>query len=324
MIQGSWAMVLNSLSIIAFSLLFLVLVLSIFIKLKPFNLNHYSASSRLATLWVFVLSPWAVGAMTTALVIISDSQFVKIPDAYNLVHWHHPKEFAVFSWHGVSIFFAAGYIVWMFIKNIAIFFSNHQKVILLHTLSEYEGNGIFRLDADAPAAFTAGYSQPRCYITTGLSERLSEQESDIVHLHEKEHARRFDPLKKWIFQLFTSFFPSSVASQLDGSMILAVEQIADSAVSRVVKDKSLIAMTLLKVKRIINSPLQTNAGVPYLSEKVACHYGLDSIEQRICYLLSEKRAKKIPLIFLCLVVVSMSVVCAVSADIFHHVIEYSL
>jgi len=324
MIQGFWAVVLNSISIIAFSVLLIVFMLSILIKLKSFQLSNYSASSRLSTLWLVVLSPWVIGALTTALMIISDSQYITVPIAYDLLHWHHPEEFEAYSWHGVLILLALGYITALLIKNIAIFLSNRQKAILLHTLSEAGEDDVFKLEADAPAAFTIGYSQPRCYITTGLSERLSEQESDIVHLHEKEHARRFDPFKKWLFQLLTSFFPSSVASQLNRSMVLAVEQIADSAVSRVVKDKSLIAMTLLKVKRIINSPLRTNSGVSYLNDKTVCHYGLDNIEQRICYLLSEERAKKIPLFFLGLVVISMSVVCAVSADIFHHVIEYSL
>ncbi|WP_268893425.1 M56 family metallopeptidase [Nocardia terrae] len=50
------------------------------------------------------------------------------------------------------------------------------------------------------SAFCAGLLRPRIRVTTGLVERLSATELDAVLLHEAEHARRRDPLRRLVFR----------------------------------------------------------------------------------------------------------------------------
>ncbi|WP_405132980.1 M56 family metallopeptidase [Nocardia sp. NBC_01388] len=55
--------------------------------------------------------------------------------------------------------------------------------------------------ADTTAtAFCSGFLRPRIRVTTGLVERLSPTELDAVLLHEAEHARRRDPLRRLVFR----------------------------------------------------------------------------------------------------------------------------
>ncbi|WP_405136364.1 M56 family metallopeptidase [Nocardia sp. NBC_01388] len=50
------------------------------------------------------------------------------------------------------------------------------------------------------SAFCAGLLWPRIRVTTGLVDRLSPTELDAVLLHEAEHARRRDPLRRIVFR----------------------------------------------------------------------------------------------------------------------------
>ena len=50
------------------------------------------------------------------------------------------------------------------------------------------------LDGDAPTAFCAGAFRPRVFVSEGIIGRLAPDELDAVLLHEREHARTFEPL----------------------------------------------------------------------------------------------------------------------------------
>lgn len=319
MILGGAAILLNLLSIMVFSMLLIVVAGSFFLKVKPISLAQYSAPSRRRILWLFVLSPWFVGLFAATLVLFSGSQYTPIPEAYDFFHWHHPDEFIFNSWHGLSMALAiicAGFLVVREVKRL-ILHSHH--VSLLHELAEPDQKNFCYLDADEPMAFTAGYIKPRCYMTSALRNQLTAEECAIIELHEYGHAQRLDPLKKWLFQLLASFFPSGVSRQMNQMMVLAMEQCADSAVSRVIPDKSLIAMTLLKVRRLVAGPDEKIS-----ADRTICHYGLDNISERISYLLSERKQKVFPYFTAFSTILLVLVVCTLSADIFHHTIEYTL
>lgn len=319
MILGPTAVALNLLSIMAFAVLIIVAAISIFIKINPDVLARYSASIRRRILWLLALSPWLVGLVAATLTLLSGSQYMTIPAAYDLFHWHHPQEFIFGSWHGLSMIFAISYTSLLFMKNIKRLLLNNSQIKLLHALADPDQNNFYQLDADAPMAFTAGYYRPKCYMTSALRRQLNDKEYRIIQLHENEHARRLDPLKKWFFQLLMSFFPQGTSRLLNQMMVLAMEQCADSAVYRVTKDKSLIAMTLLKVRR-----LAVGSGENGPNDHAVCHYGVDSISERISYLLSNDKHKTFPFFQVVLTAVTMSVICVLSANIFHHTIEYTL
>tara|TARA_R110002073_G_scaffold211794_7_gene372160 strand:- start:18130 stop:19095 length:966 start_codon:yes stop_codon:yes gene_type:complete len=319
MIFGSLAIFLNLMSVMTFSVILIVTVITAIIKVRDDRPSHYSAPARCRILWLVALSPWVAGLLAAALALFSDSQYLPVSNLYSLFYWHHYDEFTFNSWHGLSMTLAVSCASFLLMKNIKRLLINCRQVWLLQAMAEPDTNKFYQLDADAPTAFTAGYIHPRCYMTTALRRQLNEQEYTIIKLHENEHARRLDPLKKWLFQTLASFFPLGASRHLNQMMVLAMEQCADAAVSRVVADKSLIAKTLLKVKRLVAAPHQS-----ILDDRAVCHYGSDNISERIGYLLNNDKKKAFPHFRAAVSIVSMSVICVISADILHHAIEYTL
>jgi Zn-dependent protease with chaperone function len=52
------------------------------------------------------------------------------------------------------------------------------------------------LDSPAASAFCAGLLRPRVFVTSGMVAALADEELDAVLVHEAEHARRRDPLRR--------------------------------------------------------------------------------------------------------------------------------
>lgn len=317
MILGALAVFLNFLSVLTLGVLLVIIAVSVFMVLKPVALVHYTAKSRRLLLWLIVSSPWFVGPTTTVLALMPRSHHSSNVDG--LFRWHHIDEFLFYSWHGLVMVLAVFCLSFLLIRGANRLWINSRQVQLLHALAEPDKNDFYQLSADVPMAFTAGYLRPKCYMTSSLRQQLSADEYKIIQLHENEHAIRLDPLKKWVFQILTSFFPLPVSRKLNQMMVLAVEQCADLAVASSIKDKSLIAMALLKVHRLT----QVSAKRPLL-DKVICHYGSDHVSERIGYLLADEKEKALPTFILILVAVLTAIICAVVTDFSHHAIEYAL
>ncbi|MDX2426543.1 MAG: hypothetical protein QNK15_09870 [Cycloclasticus sp.] len=319
MILGSAAILFNVLSIMTISVLMVMAAWILFLKLKPKGFNQYSLSSQRQLLWLVVLSPWCVGLLSAAVVIFPGSQYFPFPPAYELLHWHHVEEFSFKNWHGLSIMLAIFSIFLVFGRKIYHLSLGKRQLKLLYAFADQDDNGVYQLDADAATAFTAGYFKPRFFITSTLRQQLSNEEYAVVRLHENEHIRCFDPLKKACYQLLAAFYPRSIARQLNSSMALVMELGADSAVSRIITDKSFIALTMIKVRRLADRSLDS-----CLSNNVLCHYGVDAIEARINYLLTKQDNKIFPFYTIIFTATLMMMSCAFFADFFHHFIEYTL
>jgi Zn-dependent protease with chaperone function len=54
------------------------------------------------------------------------------------------------------------------------------------------------LDSPATSAFCAGLLRPRVFVTSGMVAALADEELDAVLVHEAEHARRRDPLRRLV------------------------------------------------------------------------------------------------------------------------------
>jgi BlaR1 peptidase M56 len=54
------------------------------------------------------------------------------------------------------------------------------------------------LDSPAASAFCAGLLRPRVFVTSGMVAALANEELDAVLVHEAEHARRRDPLRRLV------------------------------------------------------------------------------------------------------------------------------
>ena len=195
--------------------------------------------------------------------------------------------------------------------------TNLERMLL--AMSSQQADGTLLLDADTPAAFTAGLGNPRFFLTRPLLEALSPEEYEVIRLHELAHVRRRDPLRKTVFQLLSGFFPGSVARALNSHMNTAIEQSADMSVANAIPDHALIARVLWKVRRLTLSA-EHRRGTTFS----LCHFGLDNVDQRIGYLLSDSRGRGLPLAVAALTLFMLSIGCAVAADSVHHFIEHAL
>jgi len=319
MIVGNLAIFFNMLSILVLTALSMIFVVSIIIKFRLNALAQYSILSRRRALWILALSPWIIGLFAAILAVTSGTQFSPLPNSYNFLHWHHAQEFNFKSWHGLSMITAATYICLIVASKLYRLVQNSQQINSLRAFSEVDDSGFYQLESDAATAFTAGYVNPKCYITSALRLELTTDEFQVLQLHEREHARRSDPFKKWFYQLSTALFPRYISQKLNLSMALVMEQCADQAIANVIQDKSFIAMTLLKVNRLASRSFK---GV--LNNESFCYYAVNNIEQRINYLLTEQQSKLFSLYSVLLAVVSVTLMCALSADFFHHFIESTL
>lgn len=319
MISGFSAFILNWISVIAISSLIVVGLITISIQVKTNRFGRFTVDARRSFLWLVALSPWIIGILAGFIALSSTGDYWAARISSGIFHWHHPQAFILASWHGTSIAISLIYVMYVSIEHVLRLLDSGNKLNTLVALAEPLDSDIQRLDTDTPAAFTAGYLKPKSYITQALLSQLSTEELSIIKLHEKEHVRRYDPAKKCLFQLLTALFPRKVSQRLNQSMTTAMEQGADRAISDEISDRATIATTLLKVRRLVAQPLHLHADT-----SLVCNYGIDNIEQRIEYLLAEDRGRSIPVVATFLFFVSMSVLCAMSADYIHHTIEYTL
>jgi Zn-dependent protease with chaperone function len=317
--MGYQAILLNLLSISILSGLFTIVAVSLFLWVSPSLVSQYSEASLRKILWIIVLSPWFIGFSTALIIMTSGTQYFPAFGIFDQLHWHHESEFSFSSWHGVFTLLATLSILTIVVKKIILLFKNINEVSTLNAVAEKDSDGFYYLETEAFTAFTAGYNDPKCYITSALKSELTGDELNILKHHENEHIRQRDPFKKWAFQLFASFFPKFASQILIRHMMLAIEQCADSAISSHVKDKALIAMTLLKVVRLTAKFNSTE-----MNKQSICYYARDSIEERIAFILANKKSEKMPFIFIIPVICALVGISAFSVDNFHHFIEFSL
>lgn len=156
-------------------------------------------------------------------------------------------------------------------------------------------------------------------MTSALLDQISAEEYSIIRLHEMAHIKRNDPVKKSLFHLLTTFFPTPLALSFNRTMTTAMEQSADAAVVSKHHDKATIAKTLLKVRRLAAQETADQFRLPQI-----CHYGLDNIDQRIRYLLADKKGGEIPILPVVAFIGLLAICCALGTDTIHHAVEISL
>lgn len=317
MLTGWFAMFLNTAGLWAFSSILVIGIIAVGSKLNPQYLDSYSLQTRYRMLWLVGLSPWVIASLAVVLATVSEAS----PIFFNylgIFHLHHNHVFTIFSWHGAFVSLSLGATLYLLLTSLKRLRRSHRQVREILAFANLDATGYCQLETELPAAFTAGFFQPCYFITSGLRDRLNDYEHLIVRLHEEEHARNYDPLKKWLFQFLTSFFPRNTSLFYNQAMALTMELRADSAVAQAIPDKSVIASTMLKVKR-----LTASANVQPLNASV-CHFGLDQLESRIGFLLTEHHADKSPLLLSLFALICLPISCVVGADIFHHLVEYVL
>jgi len=144
MIEGSLALFLNLFSVLALTGMLVILVISVFVRLRVNRLDHYSAESRRTMLWLLVLSPWIIGSLAATIAMFSGSIYWPIADGLSSFHWHHPKEFSFYSWHGLTVSIAAIYITLTVTRKTGRLLKSKSKLNTLLCLADSDDDGFSR------------------------------------------------------------------------------------------------------------------------------------------------------------------------------------
>lgn len=255
MLINEGAIILNLLSIALLGLLAATALQSFVSSLAVRRISQFSAGAQKIALWGFAITPWIVGFICVLLFTPALIQPEVSPWLDRLAHWHHPYVFYLDSWHAATLVLFALAIIYGLVRK-GLSAARHSNTLdTLAQLSQGKarhwaiGQDIVVLESDTPSAFAAGLLHPKCYVTTGLIERVLESELDIIIDHERAHIRNRDAQKKWLFALLASLFPKPAARCLTRQFSLASELLADA---QVVKSYNIfdIAQTLVNAARI--------------------------------------------------------------------------
>lgn len=315
MIEGQSAVWLNTLTISILAFFIASLIVSIIASLFAQKLLNIEVSSRKSLLWLLVLMPWLTGAGVAFffLDIHVFSNIVMVEAVYT--HWHHMDVFTWASWHGASLVVTLIFCITLLVIKVIQLKFHCNEVANLTSFSKSLNEGVFEVELLESNAFTTGFFNKKCFITSGMLQKMNKQEMSVIMAHEKAHARMNDPLKKWLFGIFTAFFVPSLAARLKLHMTLAMEQTADRTVVNGGFASVFVANTLLKVTRL---------NILYSSVKscdLTANFGTDVLEQRIHYLLGLSELKPSNKVVMAIFVILTLGVCLFSIDGLHHLIE---
>jgi beta-lactamase regulating signal transducer with metallopeptidase domain len=137
-----------------------------------------------------------------------------------------------------------------------------------------------------------------------------------VQEHEQAHVDRRDTLKKLVFSFLSSFLPSRVAQPMRQAMSLCMEQCADECAVSQGRNRADVAMTLIKVTKLMRSQGAAVDVAPLQSA-----FGDSEVYARVAYLLRSKPACSAPTVLMIALFSSIALLCLFSVDRLHHVIE---
>ena len=311
MIIGSAALFLNMVAVATVAFFFGVALVSA-AGLSGASWPSVQAGGRRRLLWLAVSIPWLLAAGVSVFFLLSPS--VDVAWVGRWIHWHHLDTFNVYSWHSYPSLLLLLIVTVAAIKTRRSVIE-HLRAYHLLTLALNDDQS---LESRAPQAFSAGFLVPKVFITTGLINQLTENELQIVRQHEQAHVECRDSLQKLAFSFLSSFFILQVAQSLRRAMSLCIEQCADEHAVSQGADRVDVAMTLLKVTRLMRAHGAGNTAA------LQCAFDDSEIKERVGYLLLSQPAQRVSLRGAGLIGVLLSamvVLCLLGMDVFHHVIE---
>ncbi|KGJ90997.1 M56 family metallopeptidase [Colwellia psychrerythraea] len=315
MVTGQLAVWLNIITIVILAFVIANLTVSAIVSLLTQKFISLQVKSRKIVLWLLVILPWLT-SIFVALVFLNGYTSATIFEAeLDYAHWHHMSVFSSLSWHGATLIIALIFTLYILVKKLIQLKRHHQDLAQLTSFSKPLTRGVFEIELAESSAFTAGFIDKKCFITSGMLKEMTDEEIAVILGHERAHAKMNDPLKKWLFSIFTAFFIPSLAAHLKLHMTLAMEQAADNAVVNNDITSTFVASTLVKAARLnaLYSPVKNN--------ELVANFGADVLEQRVYFLLGQLNLKPVNKMLTVVLVIFILAVCFSSIDGVHHLIE---
>ncbi|MFW0778585.1 MAG: M56 family metallopeptidase [Rickettsiales bacterium] len=321
MLSDGWAIVLNLVSIQLLGLLAATTLLALLFGFLQDQISTLSARSQKTALWLFVLSPWLISVICAITCFPSLFQTSSSGMLSWLTHWHSPYEFHLGSWHSLKLLLFTIVVVYFVLRKL------WQAVRHIHALdtlaglssqqsSQSIGDDVVILQAPQPLAFASGLLKPKCFLTSGLIQQLTEQELAIVIAHERAHICHKDGIKKWLFTLLAALYPAGITQQLQSQFSMATELLADARVSRRFSPFD-VAQTLIKAAR-----LQRRYGLDIAAS--ANTFVANDVDQRVRALIIPSAGRAFPWLPSLALLLLTTLFCSVAVDVLHHFIELFL
>lgn len=172
------------------------------------------------------------------------------------------------------------------VLTVAAIWRSTRVSALLSLLSEQrDGSPIHVLPSRVPSAMCLGLVKPVVVISAGLEAGLSPRQREIVILHEKAHAVRFDNLRRLIANVSTCAWPRTPRAALLAALSAAAEQSCDAAVVAAGFPADEVAGTIRRMAHLVD-PVpdsevcpETEARIGLLLKPAATTGGFGRVEQ---------------------------------------------
>ncbi len=132
------------------------------------------------------------------------------------------------------------------------------------------------IDSEHPLALSVGFPQARIFISSHLTNHLSETELAVVLAHERAHIRRRDILKYLLVRTLCYLHFPAVRRGLLGDLSLAIENACDEVAAAEIGDRHHVAETILSVERLFRScsPRHCNGAFSIAGSNIAARIEL--------------------------------------------------
>ncbi|MBT4836362.1 MAG: M56 family metallopeptidase [Methylococcales bacterium] len=318
MIVGQWGIILNVMTMAIIAMLVAIGTTSLLLTIiLNKSVDELQLEARKQLLWFMVSTPWIIALTTAVLYYVI---FIFEYDHYLsplVSHWHHMAIFQIQSWHGFSLILFSIMIVSVLGKKITLVYRSSQQLSVLQSLSIKQKDGSYLIESNVINAFTCGLLKPVCYLTSALKAGLNKEELSMVQIHENAHIKSYDPIKKLLFQLLSSFYPVYIRKTLLVKFSIVMEQMADRQVVLSGYDNHQVASTLVKVAR-------GNLSQNKLSPLIAVNFYADALEARVRYLMSDQGERKNSHFIILSSLTCLLLLSVFSVDSLYHLIEHIL
>ena len=311
-------MLLNILNLGVVSALFTIVLQSLVGRAVIRWITQCQVALQKSLLWIWVLMPFSIAGLC-CMVFVTNTFSEAIWEPIGLLlHWHHLFQFEWVSWHGALLIAFFGFTCWLIAKHLKQLSDNQKRLTLAIQLAGYShstlhGESVVCLHSDHPMAFSAGLITPKIYLSSGMVDRLSEQQLACVLEHEAQHCRSFDPLMSWVFCFVSGFQIKPVRKRLRTAYNIACELIADKRAAEQY-DPLNVAQTLVSVSRF-NSNCHMKFGTGF---------GYEFVEQRVNTLLQTTPERTSGLVWVGALTTAIVGLNLVSIDSLHHYVELIL
>jgi Zn-dependent protease with chaperone function len=270
---------------------FVLLVALLFVALRPMLpglLRNKPPAQRARILFLYAGAPVLAAIALTALCFLpSVLAVVGLGSDHCGTHGHHDHlcflHLADSAGSSLGWLMLAAAFAWPAteaIRQTRALVRARRPLEVLALMSTRSRDGVHVVASTLPFSFAAGILRQRVFVSSGLRDRLLQEELSVVLDHERAHVRRRDGLRKVVARLVSTGHLPHVRRWLIEALDLACEQACDEEAAQRAGDR-------LRVARAIVAVEQGMSGLPAELTTAASSFGGSNVAARVEALLDE-------------------------------------